>query len=180
MFAEILRSPSTIRATASPILRRWRTGLGNLLEEERERWLIWTPALIGLGVAIYFNLDTEPKLSSGIFLFGSIVALGFGLRHRSALARFAAILARVAAGFLAAELRTSIVSAPVLHAAVGPATVSGHVARVELLEKNARILLSDVAIQGLRREDTPAKAWRAYYDQSQAVHPAIARSTRCA
>jgi competence protein ComEC len=157
MFAEILRSPSTIRATASPILRRWRTGLGNLLEEERERWLIWTPALIGLGVAIYFNLDTEPKLSSGIFLFGSIVALGFGLRHRSALARFAAILAMVAAGFLAAELRTSIVSAPVLHAAVGPATVSGHVARVELLEKNARILLSDVAIQGLRREDTPAQ-----------------------
>lgn len=40
MFAEILRSPSAIRAAASPILRGWRTGLGNLLEDERERWLI--------------------------------------------------------------------------------------------------------------------------------------------
>jgi competence protein ComEC len=119
--------------------------------------LIWTPVLLGLGVAVYFLLAREPRLSSGLLLFGATVALGFALRHRAAWARFAVVLAMVAAGFLAAELRTAIVAAPVLHAPVGPAMVSGRVAAVELQEKSARILLADVHIAGLDRASTPAR-----------------------
>jgi competence protein ComEC len=63
----------------------------------------------------------------------------------------------VAGGFLAAELRTAIVAAPVLHGPVGPVLVGGRVAAVELQEKSARILLSDVTIAGLPRAETPAE-----------------------
>jgi competence protein ComEC len=119
--------------------------------------LIWTPVLLGIGVALYFLLPREPRLSSGLLLFAATVALGFSLRHRAAWARFAVVLAMVAAGFLAAELRTAIVAAPVLHAPVGPAMVSGRVAEVELQAKSARILLADVRITGLDRANTPAQ-----------------------
>ncbi len=157
MIADIIRSPSAAWPRAAPLPRRWYGGLGNLFEAERDRWLIWTPVLLGLGVAVYFLLGREPRLSSGLLLFGATVALGFALRHRAAWARFAVVLAMVAAGLLAAELRTAIVAAPVLHAPVGPAMVSGRVAAVELQEKSARILLADVHIAGLDRASTPAQ-----------------------
>src|SRR6201999_3938372 len=67
------------------------------------------------------------------------------------------VLAMVAGGFLAAELRTAMVAAPVLHRPVGPAMRSGRVAEVELQEKSARILLADVHIAGFDRAATPAK-----------------------
>ena len=157
MIADIIRSPGVAWPRAAPLMRRWYGGLGNLFEQERDRWLIWTPVLLGLGVSIYFLLPREPRLSSGVLLFAATVALSFAVRRWPALARFAVILAVVAGGFLAAELRTAIVSAPVLHAPVGPAMVSGRVAEVQLQEKSARILLADVRIAGLDRAQTPAQ-----------------------
>jgi competence protein ComEC len=157
VIADIIRSPGAAWPRVAPLVRRCYGGLGDLFEAERDRWLIWTPVLLGLGVAVYFLLGREPRLSSGLLLFGATVALGFALRHRAAWARFAVVLAMVAAGFLAAELRTAIVAAPVLHSPVGPAIVSGRVAEVELQEKSARILLADVHIAGLDRASTPAQ-----------------------
>ncbi len=157
MIADVIRSPGAAWPRTVSILRRWYGGLGGLFEAERDRWLIWTPVLLGLGVALYFLMDREPRLSSGVMLALTTVALSFALRRWPALARIAAALAMVAAGFLAAELRTAIVAAPVLHAPVGPALVSGRVVAVELQEKSARILLSDVAVAGLARGDTPAE-----------------------
>ena len=157
MIADILHSPSRIGWRVLPLLRRWYGGLGDLFEFERERWLIWTPVLLGLGVALYFLLPREPRLMSGLLLFGAAVALGLALRGRPAWARLAAVLAMVAGGFLAAELRTATVAAPVLHRPVGPAAVSGRVAEVELQEKSARILVADVRIAGYDRAATPAQ-----------------------
>jgi competence protein ComEC len=119
--------------------------------------LIWVPALLGMGVAAYFALGREPLLSSGLVLFILSCALGLALRHRPALARASVVMAIVAAGFLAAELRTATVAAPVLHGPIGPALVSGRVAEVELQEKSARILLADVRVTGLTRAETPAR-----------------------
>ena len=157
MIADILRSPSAIGPLLLPRVRRLYGGLGGLFEAERDRWLIWMPVLLGLGVAAYFLLPHEPGLTTGFLLFGLTVGLSFAVRRWPALARFAVILAVVAGGFLAAELRTAFVSAPVLHAPVGPALVSGRVAEVQLQEKSARILLADVRIDGLDRAQTPAQ-----------------------
>ncbi len=157
MIADYLRAPGALWPAAKIRLQGWRTGLGNLLEDERERWLIWMPALIGLGVAIYFSLKFEPRLSTGLLLLVLCAALCGTLRHRPALARTAAALTLVALGFAAAEFRTWAVSAPVLHAPVGPALVSGRVVNVELQTKSARIVLSDVRISGLPPQDTPAQ-----------------------
>ncbi len=153
----IALSPEAFRSWTSIRLQRWWGRLGGLLEAERDRWVIWTPVLIGIGVVAYFSLDHEPALSVGIALLSATVALGFALRRWPAATRIAAALAMLAAGFLAAELRTAEVAAPVLHAAVGPALVGGRVAAVELLEKSGRVVLSDVTIAGLAQAETPAQ-----------------------
>ena len=157
MITDVLRIPDARWLAAQAHLRRWRDDFGGLLEAERERWLIWVPVLLGLGVAAYFGLDREPKLSSGFLLFVLTGALGLGMRRRPAVARGLAALTIVAAGFLAAELRTAAVSAPVLMAPTGAVTVSGRVAEVELQEKSARIVLTDVGIGGLKPAETPAE-----------------------
>jgi hypothetical protein len=40
VIVDILRSPSAAWPPAAAFARRWYGGLGNLFEEERERWLI--------------------------------------------------------------------------------------------------------------------------------------------
>ena len=157
MTTDTLRQPTAILPRAAMALGRIYGGLGGLFERERDRWLIWIPALLGMGVSLYFELDREPRLSSGLLLFGSTIALALTLRRRPALMRSAVALAIVAAGFLAAEIRTAMVAAPVVHAPLGPVLVSGRVAEVELQEKSARILLAEVKVSGLARAETPAE-----------------------
>jgi competence protein ComEC len=134
-----------------------RDALGAVFEAERERWAIWIPVLIGIGVAAYFSLPIEPSLVTGAVLFVGTAVLGLVLRRYPSLARIAATLALVAGGFLAAEARTALVAAPVLKAQMGPVAVAGRVAAVELQEKSARIVLEDVAMTGLTPAETPAK-----------------------
>ncbi len=140
--------------------RRWRGWLhwlSDAFESERERWLIWFPVLIGLGVALYFSLPTEPPLSWGIASLAVTIPVAAAARRRAGLARCAAALALVACGFLAAEIRTIRVTAPVLHGELGPVMTGGRVVAVELREKSARIVLDDVSISGLRPSETPVQ-----------------------
>jgi len=148
-------APTASLTGARSRVRRWFRGLDDLLEAERERWLIWTPALIGTGVAIYFSLRTEPDLKIGLLRFGLAALMVLACRRRPSLMRIMAVLALVAGGFLAAELRAAQVAAPVLDGTVGPTRVTGRVAEVELLEKSARILLADVSVDGLDPDATP-------------------------
>jgi competence protein ComEC len=55
VIADIIRSPSWIGPRAMPLLRRWHGGLGDLLEEERERWLM--PWGIASYVLMPFGLE---------------------------------------------------------------------------------------------------------------------------
>ncbi|MGH6880366.1 MAG: hypothetical protein ACREFM_05570, partial [Hypericibacter sp.] len=39
--------------------------LGGLLAAERDQWLLWAPVGLGVGVAVYFGLPSEPPLWFG-------------------------------------------------------------------------------------------------------------------
>ena len=141
MISNTLLSPGVLRPHAVRLMRRWYGGLSEQFDLERDRWLSWIPVLLGVGVAGYFLLQREPSLSSGLILFAAATAFAFGLRRWPVLARIAVALAIIAGGFLAAELRSAIVAAPVLDKPIGPALISGRVTEVELQEKTARVVL---------------------------------------
>ena len=112
----------------------------NLLEEERDRWILWAPVALASGIAVYFSLPSEPPLWMMMALppLGLLpLALWRGRAGWPLL--FGLLLALT--GFVAAEYRTWSVTAPVLTEPTGIFLLSGRVIAVEPVEKGQRVTL---------------------------------------
>ncbi|HET6223008.1 MAG TPA: ComEC/Rec2 family competence protein [Dongiaceae bacterium] len=136
--------------------RVWRGLLANLLTE-RDRWALWSPVLLGTGVAAYFALPAEPAPWLGAAGCGLAVALLLACRHRPALVMAGLAGLLISGGFAAAQLRTALVAAPMLTRDLDRANVTGRIREVELLPKGQRIVLDQVTIAGVAAAATPAR-----------------------
>lgn len=140
---------------------RWRRvgmAIVDAAASERDRWLLWLPVGVAVGVVSYFALPSEPSLWIAILALGLAVALAvLALGRSSLLLAMAITVAAVALGFGAAKLRTIAASAPVLEGKLGPAAVSGIVVTAEPWENGPRIILAQPKIAGLAPDKTPAK-----------------------
>ncbi|MGD1880054.1 MAG: ComEC/Rec2 family competence protein [Kiloniellaceae bacterium] len=146
------------RDTAGGLLRPLAR-LRDTLLAERDRWPLWLPVLLGLGVAGYFGSPAEPPPWLGAAalaaIAGSIVIAAAALRA----SRLAAlILLVVAVGFAAAQLRAQIVTAPVLARSWGPAVMTAEVLAGEPRERGWRLYLRPVEMPGLAPDDVPTKS----------------------
>lgn len=133
------------------------------LFEERDRWFLWSPVLVGAGVIVYFTLQNEPSpwvAASTVALL--LAANGLCLlydrrREGSGPPLLLVALLLVACGFAAAQLRTHLVSAPAIDQRLGPTTVAGTVVEVEAFTTGARLTLDALSITGLSAAQTPAR-----------------------
>jgi competence protein ComEC len=133
------------------------SGLARSFAAEREQWPLWVPVAVGAGVAAYFGLPIEPPLWPAAAIATVGFALAWLLRGRPVWPLIALGLALAAAGCLAAELRTRMVAAPALGDDVGPVEISGRILETEPLPNGRRLLLGEVAIEGLPASATPAR-----------------------
>ena len=123
---------------------------------ERERWVLWLPACLGAGIAIYFALPAEPPLWLGLPALVFLIALAAAQRQRPAVLAATIALAAVAAGFTVSQWRTVLVAAPMLAERVGPTGVTGRVVSVEAHRgKRQRVVLERPRISRLGPERTP-------------------------
>lgn len=125
------------------------------LEAERDRWALWLPVAIGLGVGLYFLLPMEPPTWIGGVVALLAVASIVIARRRLVLLMVAIAVAAVAIGFTAAQVRTSMVATPLLGDEIGPVIVVGTVVAIEALPAGQRIVLDDLTIEDLPQEETP-------------------------
>ena len=148
----------------------WRTALGPgiapwllaRLLEERERWLLWLPVGIGLGIGLYFSLPEEPPAWLGPALL--VPAALAWLRPGDPQARADHPLrqlvlcgvAAVALGLTAASIRTLLVAAPVLERR-GAYVVEGQVLLVEERVRGRRLTLGGLTLEGLDPALTPVE-----------------------
>ena len=124
---------------------------------ERERWLLWLPALIGAGIAIYFSLDREPAWWVGV---GAVTAAGAALVmawRRQGDLTLAVAASAVALGFAAAQFETWMVAAPVLQHRVGPVEVTGRLISVDPLPEGARLVIAPDRVGDLAAQQLPAR-----------------------
>ena len=131
------------------------TGLLCLIDQERERWILWMPVPLAAGIALYFACPSEPPLwlGGGLLLIGAgALAIWRGRTGWPLL--FGALL--LSLGFFAAELRSASVAAPILRQPTGIVRVQGRIVSVEPAERGEKVVLDHltgwpVENLGLRR-----------------------------
>jgi competence protein ComEC len=84
------------------------------LDAEQGRWSLWIPVFFGCGIGIYFALPREPELALASGLFVAALSLRVLARSHLLPFLFTSVLLCVSAGFLAAKVRTAVMSAPML------------------------------------------------------------------
>ncbi|MBT5945896.1 MAG: ComEC family competence protein [Rhodospirillaceae bacterium] len=125
-----------------------RDGLWSAFVAERDRWVLWLPVALGIGIWVYFALPREPVWFAGPILLAvsvaGLVALGRGtsLRLMMVLTLFAAM------GFSAAQWRAHSAAAPVLDEAQVTTVVTGRVVSVEPAARGPRVILDHVRFSG--------------------------------
>ncbi len=124
---------------------------------ERERWLLWVPVGLGLGVGLYFLPRSEPPLWLGPAAAAAAILVAAILRRRAWAVIACAVWGVVALGFAAAQVRTAMVAAPAIEKRIGPLTVTGRIVRIQTLAAGRRVVLDRVALPGVSAERTPKR-----------------------
>ena len=123
---------------------------------ERDRWLLWVPVGLGIGVAGYFGLTDEPPAGAGAAVVVVLSLLFWWRRGESFVSRVVIFaMLSVALGFAFAQVRTMWVAAPVLQSEHGPDWVSGRLLEVEPRAVGYRIVIAVDEIEDLAPEQRP-------------------------
>jgi competence protein ComEC len=147
-----------VAASALPALRRLDAlarRAAELAAEERDRWPLWLPVGLGIGIGTYFSLPAEPPPWLGWAAVGAPAAAAALQRRRPERLALWVAVATVALGFAAAQARTLAVQAPMLVDRLGPTGVVGRVAAVESFPEAKRVTVERLRVAGLGPERTP-------------------------
>jgi competence protein ComEC len=147
---------STVTAASRPPeIERWLAGAVHRglaeIAGERDRWILWAPVLVGLGVAVYFGLAPAwigPVLAVGAAVCATVSRAAIGDRSVWLWPTAAGVFA-VATGFAAAQIKAAAVGTEMLNERLGPTLVSGRVDRVESFPDGQRLTLHRPTISQL-------------------------------
>ena len=125
-----------------------RTWILDQLDAERSRWMLWLPVAMGLGIAVYFELPSEPALWLGPALAAGAFVLVF-LAPAGSLARALAIgLVAASVGLGLVAWRTASLAAPTLSRPLFSINVEGRIADIQRLPDGVRVVLEAVRLKG--------------------------------
>jgi len=139
-----------------------------VLESEKDRWRLWLPVGLGIGIEIYFGLMLEPSpWIAAISTFLAILAIIIGRRWPwLRVVGTAALL--LACGLGIAQWHTHNVAAPKLAKQIYARTIEGRVAQVWAMPRGPRLLLGELSIVNVQPSQTP-KLVRVTTRQSRGV-----------
>jgi competence protein ComEC len=141
-------------ATWGPRLSQW---IENLFADQRRLWPVWLAVAFGTGVASYFALPVEPPIWIGAGALATGIVACLWLRGHDAVLAACILLAAVAAGFLAGQVRTAQFEGRMLPAPIERALFVGVVDEIELMPAGQRVTLRDVDIKDQPRNATPPR-----------------------
>jgi competence protein ComEC len=125
-----------------------RAWIKDQIEAERVRWMLWLPVALGFGIAVYFELPSEPALWLGPTV--AAVALGAAMLAPTGAILRALCVGGVAAGagFGLATWRTAELAAPTLSRPLFSINVEGRIADIQRLPDSVRVVLEAVRLKG--------------------------------
>jgi competence protein ComEC len=140
--ALILKAPRVAGARFVRLSGAVRSGVAALLAE-RDRWALWLPVGLAVGIGLYFALPFEPSraVAFGLGSGGLLVAVAALLSPEIFVQAVLAAIAAILIGFGVAKLRTEMVAAPVLAHRIGPVEMEGRVAFAQAHGKGVRAVI---------------------------------------
>lgn len=127
---------------------------GNFLEE-RERWFLWLPVALALGIGIYFSLGQEPPRWPTPVLIVMLALASWASRRLPWLFLASILVLTAAVGFGAAQIRTASLEGPLVQERTRPGLVQGRVVAAEPAGRGWRIVLQDPEIEAIDEALTP-------------------------
>lgn len=139
------------------LFRRVRLRWRDLCSREQANLSLWVPVGIAVGIAVYFSLPAEPYIGWSMVCFLGAALAAYLMRHKGWLAIAAAVALCASLGFLAAQIRSISVAAPVLQAEMRGVPIQGRVMQASLnQEGGTTLLLKPTFIRGIPDRDVPA------------------------
>ncbi|MCB1478147.1 MAG: ComEC/Rec2 family competence protein [Rhodobiaceae bacterium] len=146
----------SFRIAATQALDRFRAEPFHPLLAEQDRWFIWLPIGLALGVTLYFSLPSEPMLPALALSAMLSAAVAWRVRDAPVAFAFAAFIATIVAGAALASYEAQRVYRPAIGYKTGPVTLWGQVREVEKRDANAvRYTVRLQSIRGYASETTP-------------------------
>jgi competence protein ComEC len=124
---------------------------------ERERWALWVPVLVGIGIGIYFWLTVEPPLWLGAAAAAAAIAAVVAALRAQHLAPPTIAVAAIALGFAAAQFQAWWAAAPILERRIGPVAIEGRLIAVDPLPEGTRLAIEPRQIGRLDAAHLPAR-----------------------
>ena len=135
---------------------QWFRSIGEYFAQEHDRWLLWTPVGVGIGIATYFALPFEPDLAllAVTPIFGVLVYLS--RNHLAALIP-AIFLFAFGLGFNTAQIDTRLSATPMLDRESNVLQLTGKLMLEEVMPDGMRLTLSHAEAGHISPERTPVK-----------------------
>ena len=131
-----------------------------LLLAERDRWVLWLPVLLSLGILAYFLPVEEPAavlapIAAVAALTATLAASAAVITERTALATILLLLGALPAGYAVSAWRTGAITTVTL-ARPGTYEVTGRVTMVEGRTRGHRLTLDRIALPDGARSAAPS------------------------
>jgi competence protein ComEC len=149
---------------------------GVLIFAERQRWSLWVPVGLGVGIVAYFSLGMEPSLGIawGLAAIGTVLCMLAVIGHRVPVAAIllASFVGFGLIGFSLAKFRTELVRAPTIERELEGVRIEGKLLAIKSgSDGKARLVVAPTRIQYLARDKLPAKVQLSYRSSTKEFSP---------
>ncbi len=131
--------------------------LKDLLQSEKDRWVLWLPIFMALGIALYFGLPFEPPWYAGLLAVIPVMLGWFFFRSQPEKRFCCFLFGAMVLGFCLVQIRAYTIQAPVLEKKTRAVMVSGEVSSVNIAGAGQKIIIESPDIEGFVKEKTPKK-----------------------
>jgi competence protein ComEC len=140
-------------------IKIWKTTVfQDIALQEKDRFFLWIPFLLAIGIAVYFGSTNEPPFWMGLTCLFISGVTTYYLRSYYIVFLTTLIITIVFAGFSSAQLRTIYLDTHVLIKDFGPAGIQGRIVKIQETEKGMKITLSHLQVARMRADLVPTMA----------------------
>jgi competence protein ComEC len=123
----------------------------------RGLFFLFVPLLLGIGIALYFGMTTEPPFGLGLTCLVISGLTSYYLRNHYIVFLSTLALAIVFIGFTSAQIRTYYLDTQMLKEDHGPSGIEGRIVDIKYAHNAMKIILDRLQISGLSANLVPSR-----------------------